>query len=75
VDDQQASQPVKLVIRIPASLADKIELARGADSISQFVRYAIENKLVEKGVPPKKNEIWAPSRKGKGGPKPKKMLK
>lgn len=75
MDDQQASQPVKLVIRIPASLAAKIELARGPDTISQFVRYAIEAKLVEKGVPANQREIWAPSRKGKGGPKPKQKPK
>ena len=70
--DHRASQFVRIVIRISGSLAAKIDSARGGDSVSQFVRDAIATRLIEKGLHPTNNEILAPDRKGKGGPKPKK---
>ena len=69
VPDQQANQFVRLVVRIPVSLASKIDEARGNESVSQFVRNSIESTLAEKGLAPTQSEIQAPDRKGKGGPK------
>ena len=69
VPDQQANQFVRLVVRIPVSLASKIDEARGNESVSQFVRNSIASTLAEKGLAPTQSEIQAPDRKGKGGPK------
>ena len=71
MDKSQPTETVRITVQIPASLAAKIELARGKESIMDFVRLSIASRLGEKGLPLKKNEQLELERTGKRGPKPK----
>lgn len=61
--------------RCDPELRKKIEVAAGGDRISQFLRDAVVAKLetLQLGVDPALAQ--APSRIGKGGPKPRKKPK
>jgi hypothetical protein len=58
-----------IVVRIPLGLAAKIDNARGRLSRSQFVRDSVGRELKRRGIPVADQEIQAPDRKGKGGPR------
>jgi len=58
-----------IVVRVPLGLAAKIDNARGQLSRSQFVRDSVGWELKRRGIPVTDQEIQAPDRKGKGGPR------
>ena len=54
---------------IDEAFAAKVDRARGAHTRSQFCRDAIASKLKANGYKVFDAEIYAPDRKGKGGPR------
>jgi hypothetical protein len=58
-----------IVVRVPLSLAGKIDHARGRLSRSQFIRDSVGRELKRLRIPVTDEEIQSPDRKGKGGPR------
>ena len=60
--NQRAADQVFIGIWVSATVAQKIELARGGTPRSQWLRDAIAELLREKGFPTSVEEVSAPSR-------------
>jgi metal-responsive CopG/Arc/MetJ family transcriptional regulator len=60
----------RIVVRVPTSLAEKIDSAR-RETRSQYVRNAIAAEVRKQRGDVSDIETMGPDRKGKGGPKPK----